>query len=177
MANVVYTGAGHVTDEDTRYVKWVGKTKAGSPIMIELPTAFCRSNPDWKFTEKDDTVVEIEFEGLYDDEKLAKDDLTEPWKLTVPDTVKAGNGEILLGVGKFYLGKTAGDAQYIGLSRGGGSFVVERNFREINADDDPGAVAGRIDKTEGRPKLKLSMLQWLSKVDKLYSCITTVPQV
>ena len=61
----------------------------------------------------------------------------------------------------------------MGLTRGGGSFVVEREFREINADEDPGLVEGRIEKEMGRPKLKLIALQWLTKVDKLYSCITT----
>lgn len=167
----VYTGAGRVTDADFRYVKWVGRTKGGKPVQIELEKGFCRSNPDWTFEEKNDTTAEVEFEGAYDDAKLAVDDRTEPWKLTV-DGVEAGNAEIVLGVGKFYLGNTAEDAQYVGLTRGGGSFVVEREFREINADEDPGLVAGRVEKEMARPKLKLVALQWLTKVDKLYNCIT-----
>ena len=169
----VYTGAGHVSDADFRYLKWIGKTKGGKPVQIELENAFCRSNPDWKFEEKNDTTAEVEFEGAYTDENLAKDDRTEPWKLTV-DGVEAGNSEIILGVGKFYLGTTKEDAQYVGLTRGGGSFMVEREFREINADEDPGLVKGRIEKEMARPKLKLIALQWLTKVDKLYSCVTTV---
>lgn len=167
----VYTGAGHVTAADFRYLKWVGRTKGGKPVQIELEKAFCRSNPDWTFEEKNDTTAEVEFEGAYDDAKLAEGDRTEPWKLTV-DGVEAGNGEIVLGVGKFYLGTTAEDAEYVGLTRGGGSFVVEREFREINADEDPGLVADRIEKEMARPKLKLKALQWLTKVDKLYNCIT-----
>lgn len=169
----VFTGAGHVAESDFRYLKWVGRTKGGKPVQIELENAFCRSNPDWKFEEKNDTTAEVEFEGAYTDDKLAADDRTEPWKLTV-DGVEAGNGEIVLGVGKFYLGTTKEDAQYVGLTRGGGSFMVEREFREINADEDPGLVKGRIEKEAARPKLKLISLQWLTKVDKLYSCITTV---
>lgn len=167
----IYTGTAQVTDADIRYVKWVGKTKGGHAIQIELPEALCRSNPDWAFAEKNETTPEVEFEGLYDDEKLAADDRTEPWKLTLPEGMKAGNEEILLSVGKFYIGTSAADAQPVGLTRGGGSFVVERELREINADDDPGAVKGRISKDTGRPKLKLTALQWLTKVPTLYSCI------
>jgi len=169
----VNTGAGRVSAADFRYVKWVGRTKGGKPIQIELEKAFCRSNPDWKFEEKNDTTAEVEFEGAYTDENLAKDDRTEPWKLTV-DGVEAGNGEIILGVGKFYIGSSSEDAAYVGLTRGGGSFIVEREFREINADEDPGLVEDRIEKEMARPKLKLVALQWLTKIDKLYSCIQTV---
>ena len=168
----IYTGAGRVADADFRYVKWVGRTKGGKPCEIEMESAFCRSNPDWKFEEKNDTTAEVEFEGAYDDEKLAAGDRTEPWKLNV-DGVTAGNDEIILGVGKFYIGTTKDDAVPVGLTRGGGSFIVEREFREINADEDPGLVKGRIEKEMARPKLKLVALQWLTKVDKLYSCITT----
>ena len=170
MASVVYTGAAQVEASDFRYAKWVGKTKGGKAVQIELEKAFCRSNPDWKFEEKNDTTAEVEFEGAYTDANLAKDDLTEPWKLTL-DGVEEGVGEILLGVGKFYLGTSSADATMIALTRGGGSFVVEREFREINADGDPGLVEGRIVKEAGRPKLKLIALQWLTKVNTLYSCV------
>lgn len=170
----IYTGAGQVLSTDVRYVKWVGKTKGGQSIQIELPKAFCRSNPEWTFEEKNETTPALEFEGLYTDEQLAKDDRTEPWKLTLPDGMQAGNAEILLGVGKFYIGTSESDTELVGLTRGGGSFIVEREFRDINADDDPGSVEGRISKDSGRPKLTLNVLQWLTKVSKLYSCITTV---
>lgn len=170
----IYTGAAQVEATDVRYVKWVGKLKGGKTVQVELEKAFCRSNPDWTFEEKNETTAEAEFEGLYDDEKLAADDRTEPWKLTLPDGLQAGNEEMILGVGKFYLGTTKEDAQLVGLTRGGGSFVVEREFRDIAADDDPGAVAGRISKDSGRPKLKLVALQWLTKVDKLYNCVKTI---
>ena len=84
MANKVYTGAGQVSAADVRYVKWVGRTKGGAAVQIEMDKAFCRSNPDWKFEEKNETTAEVEFEGLYTDTNLAKDDRTEPWKLTAP---------------------------------------------------------------------------------------------
>lgn len=177
MAATVITGAGQVQDSDYRYVKWVGKTKGGQAVQIELPIAFCKSNPEWTFEEKNETTAAVEFEGVYEDEKLEADDRTEPWKLTSPDGVTAGNGEIILGVGRFYIGTNAGDAEKVGLTRGGGSFVVEREYRDINADDDPGSVKGRISKDTARPKLTFTALQWLSKTSKLYSCITTAPAV
>jgi hypothetical protein len=174
MAASTYTGAGNVSAADVRYVKWEGKTKGGQAVTIELEKAFCRSNPDWTFEEKNDVTPEVEFEGMYSDDKLASGDRTEPWKLTVSDGVTAGNGEILLGVGRFYVGTSKDDAKAVGLTRGGGSFIVEREYREINADDDPGLVEGRVEKTSGRPKLKLTALQWLTKVSDLYACITPV---
>lgn len=173
MAATTYTGAGEVLAADVKYIKWVGKTKGGKAVIIELPKAFCRSNPDWTFAEKDDVVPEIEYEGLYSDDKLAEGDRTEPWTINLEDGIEPGNGEILLGVGKFYIGASKTDAQCVGLTRGGGSFVVEREYREINADEDPGAVEGRLDQTSGRPKLKLKTLQWLTKISTLYSGMKT----
>lgn len=169
-----YTGSGSVAAADFRYVKWVGKTKGGQAVTIEMPKAFCRSNPDWTFAEKDDTVPEIEFEGVYTDTNLAAGTRTEPWTITVANGTTAGNGEIVLGVGKFYVGTSSSDAAVVGLTRGGGSFVVEREYREINADEDPGAVEDRIVQEAGRPKLKFNALQWLTKIPSLYAGITTV---
>ena len=105
----VYTGAAQVTAADFRYVKWVGKTKGGKPVQIELEKAFCRSNIDWKFEEKNDTTAEVEFEGAYTDANLAADNRTEPWKMTI-DGVTEGADEIILGVGKFSFGTSAQNA-------------------------------------------------------------------
>ena len=173
MAETKYTGSGSVTSTDYKYIKWVGKTKGGQAVTIEMPKAICKSNIDLKFAEKDDTVPEIEFEGVYEDAKLEAGNRTEPWTITFADGVTAGNGEIVLGVGKFYVGAAAGSATCVGLSRGGGQFTVEREYREINADEDPGAVEGRIVQEAGRPKLKLNALQWLTKIATLYSGIVT----
>lgn len=173
MAASKYTGTGAVAATDYKYVKWVGKTKGGQAVTIEMPKAICKSNPDWTFAEKDDVCPEIEFEGVYTDADLTAGTRTEPWTITVADGTTAGAGEILLGVGKFYIGATSLDAAAIALTRGGGSFVVEREYREINADEDPGAVEGRIVQEAGRPKLKLNALTWLTKIADLYSGITT----
>lgn len=169
-----YAGAGVIQSTDYKYVKWVGKTKAGVPVTIEMPNAICLSNPDWTFAEKDDVVPEIEFSGVYTDTALDTGDRTEPWSITFTDAATAGNGEIVLGVGKFYVGTSSSDAACVGLTRGGGSFVVEREYREINADEDPGAVKDRIVQEGGRPKLKLNTLQWLTKLPTLYAGIKTV---
>nr|DAG48427.1 MAG TPA: major tail protein [Caudoviricetes sp.] len=174
MAETKYTGSGSVASTDYKYIKWVGKTKGGQAVTIEMPKAICKSNIDLKFAEKDDTVPEIEFEGVYDDDDLATGDRTEPWTITFADGVTAGNGEIVLGVGKFYVGAAAGSATCVGLTRGGGHFTVEREYREINADEDPGAVENRIEQVSGRPKLKLNALQWLTKIATLYSGVTAV---
>lgn len=171
-----YTGSGHVTEADVKYVKWVGKTKGGKSVLIEMENAICLSNPDWAFAEKDDTVPEIKFTGLYDDDKLAVDDRTEPWTLTLDGETVEGNAEILLGVGRFYVGTSSSDAQPVGLTRGGGQFVVEREYRAINADGDPGMVKDRIEQEAGQPKLKMNTLQWLTKVATLYAAMKTVSE-
>lgn len=46
MPETTYTGAGQVLSTDYKYVKWVGKTKGGKAITIEMEKAFSRSNPD-----------------------------------------------------------------------------------------------------------------------------------
>lgn len=146
MASNKYTGAGNVSDSDFRFVKYVGKTKAGQPVTIALKNAFCISNPDWSFAEKDDTIAAIEFEGCYDDADLESGNKKEPWTIETADGQQAGVDEILLGVGKFYVGNSESDAVAVGLTRGGGKFIVERTYREINADGDPGKVKGRVEK-------------------------------
>lgn len=174
MAATKYTGSGSVASTDYKYVKWVGTTKGGQAITIEMQKAISKTNPSWTFAEKDDVVPEIEFEGVYTDANLAAGTRTEPWTVNIADGVTAGVGEILLGVGKFYVGAASASATCVGLTRGGGSFTVEREYREINADEDPGAVEGRIVQEAGRPKLKLKALQWLTRITDLYSGMTTV---
>lgn len=212
MPDTVYTGTGSVGLSSYRFIKWVGKTKGGQSVSIIIPQAFSKSNPDWIFADKDDTVPEIEFEAVYTDPELLAGNRTEPWRVEFATNPTAGNGEILLGVGKFYVGATgepysasktyavnsvcvynglaykcttaintaeAWNASHwtllnpacVGLTRGGGSFVVEREYREITADGDPGAVEGRIHQEGGRPKLKLKALQWLTKIPTLYAGI------
>lgn len=173
MAEVKYKGSGSVAATDYKYVKWVGVTKSGGAITIELPRAICLSNIDWTFADKNDVVPEIEFQGVYSDTTIGGGDRSEPWIVTVASTVTAGAGEILLGAGKLFIGTASTSATAIGLTRGGGSFTVEREYREINADGDPGAVEGRIVQEEGRPKLRMNVLEFITKVSNIYAGLTT----
>lgn len=61
---------------------------------------------------------------------------------------------ILLGDGVFSL-----NGVDIALTRGGGSFTIEREYRQIEADGDFGPVKGRIRKVKSTAKLKLNLLE------------------
>lgn len=72
--------------------------------------------------------------------------------------------DIILGYGVFAIGSTA-----VGLTRGGGTFTVEREYREILADGDFGPVKGRITKISSRAKLTLNALELLpANLELLY---------
>jgi len=176
MAATTYTGSLTVATTDYKAVKWVGKTKAGTAITIEMLQAINKGNVEWTFAEKDDVCPEIEFEGVYEDSALTAGTAKEPWTILLADGAQtATSSEIVLGSGAFYIG-TAGTTatNRVALTRGGGSFTVEREYREINADGDPGAVKGRIVQEGGRPKLKLTALQWLTNIADLYPGLSTV---
>lgn len=70
------------------------------------------------------------------------------------------NEEILLGYGVF----TIADKP-IGLTRGGGSFNVETEFREIEADGDYGPVKGRVTIDRQVAKLTVNALTAFSPDD------------
>lgn len=75
--------------------------------------------------------------------------------------------DILLGQGVFYINNIP-----IGLTRGGGQFVVEREIRQIEADGDRGIVKGRnvVDKVV--PKLTVNALEVIGEnLTKMYSGI------
>ena len=65
--------------------------------------------------------------------------------------------KIMLGDGIFAINGVP-----IARTRGGGSFSVEREYREIEADGDYGPVKGRIRKIESRPHLVLNALSLIS---------------
>jgi len=70
--------------------------------------------------------------------------------------------KILLGYGVVSVGATP-----IGLTRGGSSFVVEREYREIGADGDRGPVQGRIVIDTERAKLTVNALELFTAADML----------
>lgn len=166
MANTTYLGNGEVVSADFRTVKWVGKTKGGKSVTIELQNAINMGNIDWTFAEKNDVVPSIELTACYDNTDAASNSTMEPWSITVEDGVTSGAAEIILGAGVFYVG-----TDQVALTRGGGSFNVEREYREINADGDRGAVKGRVVMEGSRAKLTLNVLTMLTKLTNLYTSI------
>lgn len=163
-----YSGTGIVSDADFKAVKWVGKTKAGTAVTVKLSDAINMGNIDWTFAEKDDVVAAVTFEATYDNTDAASASTAEPWEVEYTNGSNTASGEIMLGAGVFYIGETP-----IALTRGGGSFNVEREFREINADGDRGAVKGRIVIESSRAKLTLNTLQILTRLADLYPGIST----
>lgn len=77
-------------------------------------------------------------------------------------------GDIILGDGTFYINGTA-----VGLTRGGGQFVVERENKIIEADGDFGPVKGRIRKIGAVPKLTMNNLELTpARLQKMYPATT-----
>lgn len=75
--------------------------------------------------------------------------------------------ETLLGEGVFYVGEVP-----IGLTRGGGQFLVERETKQIEADGDRGYVKGRIRFTKIVPKLVINTLQIIGdNLPKMYPAL------
>lgn len=77
--------------------------------------------------------------------------------------------KILLGPGTVTVGGTA-----IGLTRGGSSFVVERDYRQIEADGDKGPVIGRIKIDREVAKLTVNALELFTAANmtKYYPAMT-----
>ena len=166
MAITKYIGTGAVTSADFKDVSWVGLTKGGNAITITLKNAINMGNIEWTVAEKSDVVQSIEMQACYDNTNEAASSTVEPWSIEIDGTVTPGASEIVLGAGKFYVGQTL-----IALTRGGGSFNVEREFREINADGDRGAVKGRVVMESSRAKLTMNVLTILTKLSDLYAGI------
>ena len=161
-----YTGTGEVTNADFKEVKWVGLTTGGNAVTSTLHNAINMGNIDWTFAEKNDVVPSVEFTACYDNTNAASDSTVEPFELEINGSLTSGASEIILGAGKFYIGSTL-----VALTRGGGQFTVEREYREINADGDRGAVKGRVVMEGSRPKLTMNVLTMLSNVSQLYSSL------
>lgn len=160
-------GTGVVSSSDFKTVKWVGKTKGGQAVTVQLDDAINIGNIDWTFAEKDDVVPAIEFTACYDNTDATASSTAEPWTITTDATVTAGAGEILLGTGIFYIGSTA-----VALCRGGGKFTVEREFREQNADGDRGPVSGRVILEKSVAKLSMNVLSIMTRIADFYPAIS-----
>ena len=166
MAITKYIGTGAVDAADFREISWVGLTKGGNAVTIKLHNAINMGNIDWTFAEKNDVVPSIEFTACYDNTDSASNSTLEPFEIEVNGTLTSGASEIILGAGKFYI-----DGTLVALTRGGGQFTVEREYREINADGDRGAVKGRVVMEGSRPKLTMNVLTMLTSVTSIYSSL------
>lgn len=162
------TGTGTIASTDYKAVKWVGKTKDGKAVTVSLPKAINLGNIDWTFAEKNDVVAQVVFTAVYSNTDETSNSTAENWEVEINGQT-AGANEIMLGAGIFYIGETA-----IALTRGGGQFTVEREFREINADGDRGPVEGRIEMEASRATLTMNTLQILTRMTDLYAGIATV---
>lgn len=163
-----YKGTGTIAASDYHAIKWVGTTKGGSAVTITMPKALNKGNIDWAFAEKNDTVATVTFTGCYDNTDEMSSSNDEPWTVEIDGTLSAGASEVILGVGLFYLDNVA-----VALTRGGGSFNVAREFRNINADGDRGTVEGRVVIETAEPSITLNALTFLTSITKLYPAMAT----
>lgn len=169
MAIKTITGnGGIIASTDFHAITWTGKTKSGIPCKITLENAINKGNLEWTLAEKSEVVPAIEFEASYDNTDSQADETTAcPWKIELNGEVSAGAGEILLGLGVFAI-----DGTDVALCRGGGSFIVEREFRDIIADGDKGSVKDRISLDAERAKLSMNVLTMLTSLNALYPALT-----
>ena len=164
MAITKYIGTGEIKAADFKTVKWVGLTKGGNAITITLENAVNVGNIEWTFAEKNDVVPSVEFEACYGNTDQASSSNIEPWSIEIDGTVTAGASEVILGAGKFYVG-----SNLVALTRGGGTFTVEREPREINADGDRGMVKERVIYEGSRAKLSMNILTMLTHLTDIYN--------
>ena len=167
MAITKYIGTGAVDAADFREISWVGLTKGGNAVTIKLHNAINMGNIDWTFAEKNDVVPSIEFTACYENTDSASDSTLEPFEIEVNGTVTSGASEIILGAGKFYI-----DGTLVALTRGGGQFTVEREFREINADGDRGPVKDRVVIDASRATLTVNALTFLTSMTNVFAGIS-----
>ena len=67
--------------------------------------------------------------------------------------------DIILGDGAFAIGPTTSGTTTIALTRGGGRFSVEREYRSIEADGDYGPVKDRTRLIKSVAKLEMNLLE------------------
>jgi hypothetical protein len=77
--------------------------------------------------------------------------------------------DIILGDGVFSIGQTTSAMVDIALTRGGGVFNIEREYRRIEADGDYGTVKGRVRVTKEVAKLSMKNLELIPyRMDEYY---------
>lgn len=71
---------GSVASTNYHEVVALAKTKEGKTVTITLHNAFCKSNIDWQFNERDEVVSNITFEACYAVQ-------TDLWDYTAPYSI------------------------------------------------------------------------------------------
>ena len=164
-------GTGIVSSADFKNVTWTGKTKGGKSVVITLNNAIMMDNIDLTMVEKDDTVAALTFTAAYSNTNYMAStagDFEEPWSIAYSGAAAdAAADTILLGAGVVAIGGTD-----VALTRGGSQFVVEREFREINADGDRGPVKDRVVIDASRATLKVNALTFLTHMADVYAGIS-----
>ena len=168
---VTIKGTGTVTSTDFNNVVWTGKTHGGSAVTIKLKDAINKGNIDLSMVEKDDTVAQLVFTATYSNtDKMVSTsgDLEEPWEITYAGgAADTGATVILLGAGVVSINSVD-----VALTRGGSSFSVAREFRNINADGDRGTVKGRVVMDASEATLTLNALTFLTNMDTAFAAIS-----
>ena len=168
---ITIKGTGIVQTTDFREVVWTGKTKNGKAVTITLPNAINLNNIDLTMVEKDDTVAQLVFSAAYnnpDHMVSTAGDYEEPWTIQwAGGSSDAPSGTILLGAGAVSIAGVD-----VALTRGGSQFVVEREFREINADGDRGVVKDRVVMDASRATLTLNALTFLTHMPDSFPAIS-----
>lgn len=169
---LVINGTGIVASTDFKNVVWTGKTHGGLAVSITLKNAINKSNIDLSMVEKDDTVAQLVFTAAYSNTDAmvsTSGDYEEPWTISFAGTSgDTGAKSILLGAGVVSIGGVD-----VALTRGGSSFSVQREFRNINADGDRGTVKGRVVIDASEATLTLNALTFLTGMDNAYAAIAT----
>lgn len=172
-ASLTIKGTGIVTSADFKTVKWTGKTKNGKKVEITLNNAIMMDNIDLTMVEKDDTVAALTFTAAYantDYMASTSGDYEEPWEIKYHgETSDTAAGTILLGAGVVSIGGVD-----VALTRGGSQFVVEREFRQINADGDRGPVLDRVVIDASTATLTVNELTFLTGMASAFAAINVI---
>ena len=168
MAMKTITGnGGNIATTDFHEITWTGKTKGGNACKITLSDAINKGNVEWTLAEKGEVVPALQFEACYNNTDSQADDTTaSPWKIEIDGAIASGAKEILLGLGVFAI-----DGIDVALVRGGGSFTIEREFRDIAADGDKGSVKDRVVIDTERAKLAMNVLTMLTSIKSMYPAL------
>lgn len=164
-----WKGSGVVAAGDYHAVKFVGKTKSGQAVTIQMPKALNMGDIDWAFKEKDDVVAQIVFTGVYSNTDVMSTSEDEPWTIEVGGaSLPTGAAAVMLGAGEVFV-----DNVPVALTRGGSQFKVAREYRRINADGDRGAVEGRVVIEGSEATLTLNALTIINSFASLYTGVVT----